>query len=422
VKLSGKRTVPGHNSGKKFARGEQHRRSLISQVTKQGKTIYFGFLFFYSKKRSLSKRVGTMKKTPLYDEHVKLGAKIIDFGGWMMPVQYTGIKEEHNSVRSAAGLFDVSHMGEITVKGKSAFDFIQNLVTNDIANRKDNQAVYSPMCYEDGGTVDDVLVYRFGTDDYLIVVNASNIEKDYEWMKQNNSYGAVIENVSDKWAQIAIQGPLAQEILQKLTPYPLDTIKFFRFAPDAEVGGIKAIISRSGYTGEDGFEVYIHAENAAQVWRTLLEAGEDKGLIPVGLGARDTLRFEAALPLYGHELSSEISPLEAELSSFVKLGKESFIGKEALEKQAKDQRRVHVGFEMIEPGVPRNGFDVTAGGVKIGFVTSGSYSPSLERNLGMAVVESAYAAEGTEIAIAIRNKNVKARIISLPFYTKKYKK
>lgn len=362
-----------------------------------------------------------MKRTPLYEEHIGLKARMVDFGGWEMPVQYTGIKEEHSAVRTAAGLFDVSHMGEITVKGPASEKFIQNLITNDISKLQDFQAMYSPMCYKDGGTVDDVLVYRFGKEDFLIVVNASNIDKDFEWMKENGIEGAELRNVSNEYAQIAIQGPQSQMILQKLTPFPLETLKFFRFTL-SEVSGVKAIISRSGYTGEDGFEVYVNSKSAPEVWRAILEAGKDYGILPVGLGARDTLRFEAALPLYGHELSKEISPLEAGLSRFVKLDKESFNGKEALTAQSQDLKRILVGFETIEPGVPRNGFEVTVEGRSIGFVTSGSYSPTLEKNLGMAVIQKQYSAEGTEIEIVIRNKNVKAKVVKLPFYTKKYKK
>ncbi len=363
-----------------------------------------------------------MKKTPLYDNHVKLNGKIIDFGGWMLPVQYEGIIKEHNQVRNNAGLFDVSHMGEVTAKGTGAEKFIQNLITNDISGLENFQIIYSPMCYEDGGTVDDLIVYKFSSEDFLIVVNAANTDKDFEWMLKNKPNGAELENVSDKYAQLAIQGPKAQQILQKLTPYDLAGIKFFHFAADVKVDGVPAIVSRSGYTGEDGFEIYAPAGYAPQLWESILAAGKDQGLVPAGLGARDTLRFEAALPLYGHELTKDISPLEAALSRFVKLDKEAFIGREALIAQSKALPRRNVGFEMIEPGVARNGFEVKANGKTIGIVTSGSYSPSLDKNLGMALVESAFADEGTAIEIVIRNKNVKAEVVKKPFYSKKYKK
>ncbi len=364
-----------------------------------------------------------MKKTPLYDNHVKMGAKIIDFGGWMLPVQYEGIIKEHNAVRTAAGLFDVSHMGEVTVKGGGAQEFIQSLITNDISGLADFQAMYSPMCYPDGGTVDDIIVYRIDSEDFLIVVNAANTDKDYEWMLENKKGDVILENVSESYAQLALQGPKAQDILQKLTEFDLASLKFFRFAKDVNVNGVSVIVSRSGYTGEDGFEIYADAQFAPQLWESILEAGKDEGLVPAGLGARDTLRFEAALPLYGHELSKDISPLEAGLSRFVKLEKQGYIGREAIAAQAQSgPQRMLASFELTEPGVARNGFEVYSGDRKIGFVTSGSYSPTLEKNLGLALIESGYAAEGTQIEIAIRNKKAKARVVKKPFYTKKYKK
>lgn len=364
-----------------------------------------------------------MKKTPLYDDHVKLNGKMIDFGGWMLPVQYEGIIKEHHAVRGAAGLFDVSHMGEVAVKGAGAQGFIQSLITNDISRLDDFQAMYSPMCYPDGGTVDDIIVYKMNAEDYLIVVNAANTDKDFDWMLQNKRGGGSLENVSDAYVQLALQGPKAQQILQKLTGIGLGGIKFFRFAADVSIGGVPALVSRSGYTGEDGFEVYADAKYAPRLWESILEAGGAEGISPAGLGARDTLRFEAALPLYGHELTKDISPLEAGLARFVKLEKESFIGKEALAAQAQSGlQRMLVGFEMTEPGVARNGFEVFSGDRRIGLVTSGSYSPTLDKNLGLALVQSGFAAEGTEIEIAIRNKKAKARVVKRPFYTKKYKK
>lgn len=364
-----------------------------------------------------------MKKTPLYDDHVKLGGKIIDFGGWMLPVQYEGILKEHGAVRGAAGLFDVSHMGEVTAKGKGAESFIQNLITNDISGLNDFQAMYSPMCYPDGGTVDDIIVYKINSEDFLIVVNAANTDKDFDWMLQNKQDGVSLENVSDRYTQLALQGPKAQEVLQKLTGFDLGGLKFFRFATDVMVSGVPAIVSRSGYTGEDGFELYADEKYASHLWGSILESGRSDGLAPAGLGARDTLRFEAALPLYGHELSKDISPLEAGLSRFVKLEKQGFIGKEALLAQSEaGPLRTLAGFEMAEPGVARNGFEVFSGDKRIGFVTSGSYSPTLEKNLGLALVDSPYAQEGIEIEIAIRNKKAKAKVVKKPFYTKKYKK
>lgn len=364
-----------------------------------------------------------MKRTPLYAKHVALGGRIIDFGGWELPVQYQGIIKEHEQTRNAAGLFDVSHMGEITVKGPGAQRFIQRIVTNDITSAQDFQAVYSPMCYENGGVVDDLLIYRRGEEDYLLVVNAANINKDYEWLCAHAVGDVAINNVSDEYAQLAIQGPHAARILQKLCDKPLEDIKFYRFRSDVCVAGVASIVSRTGYTGEDGFELYLPAEEAAGVWDVLLEAGRDDGLIPAGLGARDTLRFEVALPLYGHELSDSISPLEAGLGMFVKLDKEEFIGKEALAAQkAEGLKRRVVGFEMVERGIPRAQLEVQKDGVRIGFVTSGGFAPSVGKNLGLALVDIVCAAEGTELDIIIRDKPVKAQVIKKPFYSKKYKK
>ncbi len=363
-----------------------------------------------------------MKQTPLYDEHVRLGGRIIDFGGWALPVQYSGITLEHEAVRNVAGLFDVSHMGEITVKGKDAQGFIQRLVTNDISKAVDGQAVYSPMCYPDGGVVDDLIVYRLGAEDYLLVVNAANTDKDFEWINEQLAGDVKIENVSSQWAQLALQGPEAQTILQKLTDYPLGNIRFFHFVPEVTVAGLKALVSRGGYTGEDGFELYTDPANAPALWNAVLDAGKEEGLLPAALGARDTLRFEAALPLYGQEISADISPMEAGLNRFVKLDKADFIGKAALDKQAEEGlKRKLVGFEMVERGIPRSHYDVQADGKTVGFVTTGSFSPTLKKNIGLALVEAGCAAEGTELNIIIRDKPVKARVIPIPFYNKKYK-
>ncbi|NLX77963.1 MAG: glycine cleavage system aminomethyltransferase GcvT [Clostridiaceae bacterium] len=364
-----------------------------------------------------------MKRTPLYDKHCELGGKIIDFNGWALPVQYSGIIEEHRQVRNAAGLFDVSHMGEIIVEGPDATGFIQKIITNDISKTRDFRVVYSPMCYPDGGVVDDILIYKYSDEFYLLIVNASNTEKDYDWLSQNIEGKATIRNVSDYYAQLALQGPESEKILQKLVDIDLKGLKFFNFAPEVEIAGHKAVISRSGYTGEDGFEIYIKSDYANELWDALMQAGKDCGLVPAGLGARDTLRFEVALPLYGHEISPDITPLEAGLDRFVKLDKENFIGKDALiEQKSTGVKRKIAGFEMVDRGVPRAQYDILADGKKIGFVTSGSYSPSLEKNLGIALLETAYAEPGTEVDIAIRNRALKARITVLPFYTKKYTK
>lgn len=364
-----------------------------------------------------------MKKTPLYEIHQKLKGKIIEFGGWALPVQYSGVLEEHNSVRNAAGLFDVSHMGEVIVKGTEAQKYIQKLITNDISKLKDNQIVYTPMCYPHGGVVDDLLVYKFNDRQYLLVVNAANIEKDYQWMQENLEEKVVLENISDKMAQLALQGPKAETILQKFTKTPLGEIPFYTFIDNVELDGVKALVSRTGYTGEDGFEIYVSPEAAQGLWMKLLNAGKEEGLIPAGLGARDTLRFEASLPLYGQEINQDITPLEARLGIFVKLDKNIFIGKEALAKQ-KEQgpARKLVGLEMIDRGIPRHNYRVQFNNEDIGFITTGSYSPTLNKNIGLALIESEHAQIDKEIDVIIREKAVKARIIKLPFYQKKYKK
>ncbi len=324
------------------------------------------------------------EKTPLFETHCKLGGKIIDFGGWALPVQYTGVIKEHEQVRSAAGLFDVSHMGEITVRGSDAQMFLQNVLSNDILKTRKHQAVYSPMCYPDGGVVDDLLVYKFDTDDYLLVVNASNTQKDDEWLKKH-AYGQIeIENVTNSYAQLAIQGPKAQQILQTLCDFDLHEIKFFCFKPDVRIGGIPAMVSRTGYTGEDGFEIYIASGDAPLLWDALLAAGGGYGLVPVGLGARDTLRLEAALPLYGQDISEHITPFEAGLGLFVRTEKQSFIGREALiAQEQKGLLRMRIGFEMIDPGIPRSHYEVFSDGKVIGFVTSGTFSPTLKKASGL---------------------------------------
>lgn len=340
-----------------------------------------------------------------------------------MPVEYRGILEEHEAVRTAAGLFDVSHMGEVTVKGPDAEKYIQKMIVNDISTMHNYQIYYSPMCYPDGGVVDDLLVYRYNQEDYLLVINASNTDKDFQWFQDNLEGQVEIANVSAQYGELALQGPKAEKILQKLTDVDLNEIKFFHFHPDLKLKGISALVSRTGYTGEDGFEIYLAAADAPFAWDQLLEAGKEDGLMPAGLGARDTLRFEACLPLYGQEIDKDITPLEAGLGFFVKLNKPGFIGSEALIKQKEEGLpRKLVGFEMIDRGIARSHYEVQAKGEKIGFVTTGSYSPSLKKNIGLALIDAKYAQEGGEIEVLVRNKNLKARIIKKPFYVKKYKK
>ena len=361
-----------------------------------------------------------MKKTSLYESHCALSGKMIDFGGWSMPVQYSGILDEHMHVRSQAGLFDVSHMGEISVNGNGAARYLQQLVTNDLSGAVPGRAVYSPMCYPDGGIVDDLLIYKLSEESYLAVVNAANTDKDFAWFQEHLTDDVVIENVSDQYAQLAIQGPNAQQILQRLVDVPLESVKFYRFRTDAQICGVSVLLSRTGYTGEDGVELYFASDKAPLLWEELLKTGNDLGLVPAGLGARDTLRFEVALPLYGHELSDTISPLEAGLDRFVKFGKTDFIGRDALlyQKETGVPRRL-VGFEMTGRGIARNGYPVCSGEAEIGIVTTGNYSPSLGKSLGLALVKSEFS--DTHFDILIRGKAVEASVIPYPFYTKNYK-
>lgn len=338
-----------------------------------------------------------------------------------MPVQYTSIIEEHNAVRNHAGIFDVSHMGEIAVRGKDAIRYLYNLLTNDISIIANNQIMYSPMCYEHGGCVDDLLIYKNNDEDYLIIANASNTDKDYEWMLNNSKgYDVEISNESDKYGQIALQGPQAQSLLQQLTDTDLNEISFYRFKDNILLNGITAMVSRTGYTGEDGFEIYLKTEDTEKMFKKLMELGA----LPCGLGARDTLRFESALPLYGHELSDKITPLNAGLKNFVKLEKNGFIGQKALIEQ--DEKGVEVrsaGLEMIDKGIARNGYEVfNEKDEKIGYVTSGSTCPSLNKNCALALISTDYTKVGTFVYVDIRGRKVKAVTVKKPFYNKKYKR
>lgn len=357
-----------------------------------------------------------LKKTPLNQDHYDLGATMVDFGGWDMPVQYTGILEEHKAVRSSCGLFDVSHMGEIWVTGKDATAYINNMISSDIVPQMAGQIKYGVLMMPDGHAVDDLLVYKYTDEKYLIVVNASNTDKDYAWFKEQlGSYDVSIDNQSDQTGEIAIQGPLAEEILQTLTDMNLKEMKYYTFA-EGKVDGVDAIVSRTGYTGEDGFEVYVAAAKTSQIWNAILKAGDSR-ILPCGLGARDTLRFEAKMPLYGHELSDKISPLETGLGRFVELDtKEAFIGREALAKEkAEGRKRKIVGIEMVGRGVARDHMPVKKDGVAVGEITSGSYSPTLGKNLGLAIVPVDYQVDDT-VHVEIRGKDVEAKIVKTPFY------
>ncbi len=360
-----------------------------------------------------------LKTTPLNAVHKQLGARMVDFGGWEMPVQYSGVIEEHLAVRSAAGLFDVSHMGEIEVRGKKALDYIQELTINDASKLVDGQVQYSAMCYENGGVVDDLTLYRFSADHYLFCVNASNIEKDFAWMKEVLEKGdfpdVQLTNRSDDYAQLALQGPAADAILARLTDTDLASLVYYHFV-EGKVAGAPAIISRTGYTGEAGFELYFAPQHAVQIWQALMETGAPDGLLPIGLGARDTLRLEKKYALYGHELSSQIKPLEAGLAWITKLDKPSFIGRESLcrMKEAGVPRRL-VGLRMAESGIPREHYPVFVGDEEVGIVTSGTMSPSLRVGVALALVATGHHAVGTELTVGIRNRRVAAEVVKTPF-------
>lgn len=363
-----------------------------------------------------------LKKTPLNHLHKERGARMVEFGGWEMPVQYRGVIEEHLAVRNAAGLFDVSHMGEIEIKGKGALAFIQELTVNDASRLGNGQVQYSALCYPHGGIVDDVTLYRFNEDHYLFCVNAANADKDFAWMEEvleEGDFGGVtLRNVSEEFAQLALQGPAAPSILARLTDTPLNRISYYHFH-EGLVAETPAIISRTGYTGEDGFELYLLPSSAEAVWKALLEVGEPDGLVPAGLGARDTLRLEMKYPLYGHELSNEITPLEAGLGWITKLDKPSFIGREALLRQKEEGiARRCVGFVMTEPGIPRAGYPVYSGEKEVGYVTSGTMSPSLRIGIGVALVGTQQAGIGTPLLIGIRSRRSEARVVKTPFFRK----
>jgi len=358
-----------------------------------------------------------LKQTPLYELYKEYGGKTIDFGGWDLPVQFSSIKEEHEAVRTKAGLFDVSHMGEIEVKGKNSLDYLQKMLTNDVSKIQIGKAQYSAMCYENGGTVDDLLTYKLGENHYLLVVNASNIDKDFAWLASHVEGEVELSNLSSDYAQLALQGPLAEETLKKISSANIAELGYFQFQ-HTTVSGKEVLLSRTGYTGEDGFELYCNKEDASHLWREILDAGKDSGVIPCGLGSRDTLRFEATLALYGQELSKDISPLEAGIGFAVKLNKEAdFIGKAALKEQKESglQRKL-VGIEMIDRGIPRHGYKVYANGAAIGEVTTGTQSPTLKKNIGLALISSNYAEVGKEVEVEIRGKLVKAQVTATPFY------
>jgi aminomethyltransferase len=359
----------------------------------------------------------TLRRTPLFELHQQLGGKIVPFAGYEMPVQYsTGILAEHQAVRTAAGMFDVSHMGELDVRGGDALGFLQYVTTNDVSKLDVGQAQYSAICDDDGGILDDCIIYRF-EDHYMVVVNASNVDKDRDWISRYaDRFGTTVSDRSEETGLIALQGPKAQEILSRLTDHDLDAIRYYHFA-EGNVDGVDAVISRTGYTGEDGFELYLPADRTAHVWTRLLEVGRADGLLPAGLGARDSLRLEMGYALYGNDMDQRRNPLEAGLGWITRLDKGDFIGRDAIA-QSKEQgiREKLIGFVCQERGFPRHGYEVRINGEPAGEVTSGIVSPMLQQGIGMCYVPAESAKPGTRVDIMVRDKAIPAELVRPPFY------
>ena len=357
-----------------------------------------------------------LRKTPLNAIHRRLGARMIDFGGWDMPVQYASLIEEHRAVRQRVGLFDVSHMGEIEIRGSEALRLVNYVTTNDASRLAAGQAQYSALLYQHGGFVDDILVHKIADDHYFLCVNASNQDKDYEHIRSHNQFDCAVENAGARYAQLAVQGPCALETLQKLTPASLAPIRYYHFV-DGAVSGAPARIARTGYTGEDGFEIYLSPDDASRIWDEILNAGASFGIKPCGLGARNTLRLEAAMALYDHEIHASITPWEAKLGWIVKMDKGSFVGREALAKQEQQgPTRQLAGFEMTGRGIGRDGYEVCIDGAGAGWVTSGGPSPTLNKNIGMCYLPSTQAEVGRAIQVMVRGQAVDAVTVPLPFY------
>jgi aminomethyltransferase len=354
-----------------------------------------------------------LKKTPLNAVEHELGGKMVDFGGWELPVQYSGIIEEHEAVRTKAGVFDVSHMGEVTVRGKQALDLLQKATCNDLSKLENGRAQYNGLLNPNAGFVDDVVIYRNTADDYFVVVNASNTDKDFEWLASAaKGMDADVKNVSANYAQLAIQGPDAERMLQPLVDVDLATIKYYAFA-HGKVSGVPAMISRTGYTGEDGFEVYISPDAAPKLLKTLVE----QGVKPCGLGSRDTLRLEAKMALYGNDIDDTTTPLEAGLGWIVKLDKGDFTGRDVLQREKTEgPARKLVGFEMVDRGIARHGYEIVEDGRNIGVVTSGTHSPTLKKSIGLAYLPAGKSTPGSEFMVLIRGKETRARVVPTPFY------
>ncbi|KMP12020.1 glycine cleavage system protein T [Candidatus Nitromaritima sp. SCGC AAA799-C22] len=364
-----------------------------------------------------------LKTTPLIDVHREWGARLVSFAGWNMPIQYAGVVAEHLCVREKVGLFDVSHMGEVEIEGKDAQRFLQYLLSNDIEKMSDGAILYTLMCYENGGVVDDLLVHRFAKDRYFLCVNASNTDKDYDWIVKNaGDFEVTTKNTSAQTAQLALQGPRAQEVLQPLCDVSLNDLSYYHFK-NGKIGNVDGIVSRTGYTGEDGFELYLPGGDAAGVFRALMKQGEPCDIQPIGLGARDTLRLEMGYALYGHEIDAQSSPLEAGLGWVIKFSKGEFIGRESLlkQKEAGLKRRL-AGLKLLTRGVPRDNYRVLKDGEPVGRVTSGTFSPSLNTGVGLCYVSREHSEIGARLEVEIRNRSVPAEVVKPPFVPSRVKK
>lgn len=354
-------------------------------------------------------------KTPLYDRHLALGGKMVPFAGYIMPVQYpTGIKKEHMTVRHGVGLFDVSHMGELFIEGPESLQALNLLLSNRFDSMTDGRCRYAMILNEQGGIIDDLLVYRFHAERYLLVVNAANRDKDRDWLAAHLPEGVTLRDESDDWGQLALQGPLAEQVLRKLVGEAPLPEKNYTFLEEVQMLDRACVVSRTGYTGEDGFEIYLPKDTTGALWDALLQAGEEEGILPCGLGARDTLRLEASMPLYGHEMNEEVDPLTADLSFGLKMDKEAFIGKEALTDFVPTRRRV--GLKMVGRGIAREGAEVQVDGKAVGIVTSGTMLPYLNHAYAMALVDMAYISPGSSVDVIIRGGGVAAEVVALPFY------
>jgi aminomethyltransferase len=360
-----------------------------------------------------------MKKTSLYHVHEKLGAKIVEFAGYLMPIQYSSIIAEHKAVRDSVGVFDVSHMGEIFITGEKAKDFVQYITVNDVSKLYSGRVQYSAMCYNDAGIVDDLLVYKFADDKFLLVVNASNIEKDFSWMTENNKFGVTLENKSDEYSLIAVQGPNSNKTLQKICDKVIN-LEYYHFF-GAKVAGVEMILSRTGYTGELGYELYFKGDEktAEHIWNKIFEAGKEFNIQPVGLAARDSLRLEMGFMLYGNDIDKTTNPLEAGLGWITKLNKENFIGRDVLLKvKSEGLSRKFVAMLGNDKSFPRHGYEIKAGNKRIGEVTSGTVSPVLEKPIAMGYVDVSQATEGNEVNIVVRGRETTVKIVKIPFIKK----